>query len=229
VSIPRIIHAAWFGGNEKPDIIKYCMDSWARFLPDYQVQIWDETNFDVNICSYVRDAYKTKKWAYVSDYVRLWALSNYGGVYMDLDVEVVKPLDKFLHHKAFTGHETKELMLAATMGAEAHHPWISYLLGWYHNTLFNPNLLIPNTQIVTALSRSWVYQETYDFKYLHQGVVIYPADVFAPFNHQYMKPTPTEHTHCIHHFAGSWLEYRPELNYNVIDPIQVREVKHAHI
>lgn len=200
--IPQTIHYAWFGKNPKPPLIQRCIESWRRHLPAYSITEWNEDNFDVNTCPFTSLAYSSQKWAFLSDYVRLYALYHYGGIYLDADVEVIQPLDKFLRHRAFTGHETTELMLAATMGAEQQHPWIGMLLEYYHAARF---MLRPNTRVITELSKSWIERQNYGFTYLREGVVIYPVDVFTPFDHQRMTPMPTEHTHCIHHFAGSWL------------------------
>lgn len=203
--IPKIIHYCWFGGNEKPELVKKCIQSWEKHLPDYKIIQWDETNFDIECCQYVKDAYKHKKWAYITDYVRLWCIEKMGGIYLDADVQVTKSLDRFLKYRAFTGHETSELMLAAVMGAEPHHYWIAFLLDYYKTANFDPHNLTPNTQIVTALSRSLVERQKYGFTYLKHGVVIFPVTYFAGFDHQQMKPIVTEDTHALHHFAGTWL------------------------
>jgi mannosyltransferase OCH1-like enzyme len=203
--IPRVIHTCWFGRGPKPRIVESCMESWRDVLPDYRIQVWDESNMDVRGNAYARGAYNVKKWAFVTDYVRLRALFFEGGIYMDADVEVVRPLDRFLVHRAFTGHETPELMVAATMGAEKGHPWIRMLLAHYGKARFDAARPVPNTRTITALSRPWVDRELYGFRYLREGVVIYPVDVFAPYDHQRLAPLVTEHTHAIHHFAGTWL------------------------
>lgn len=203
--IPRILHYCWFGNNPKPDLVLKCMETWKKYLPDYEIIEWNETNFDINCCQYVKKAYETKKWAYITDYVRLFCLDKMGGNYVDADIQIIKPLDRFLQYRAYTGHETDELMLAAVMGAEPNHPWIKYLLNYYHTTTFNPNCLVPNTRIVTALSRQFIERQNYGFTYLRDGVVIFPVTYFAGFDHQQLKPILTEDTYSIHHFCGSWL------------------------
>ena len=100
--IPKIIHYCWFGRNSLPDDVKEYIATWKKYCPDYQIVEWNEDNFDVNSCDYVKEAYGAKKWAFVSDYVRLYALYTMGGVYMDTDVEVVKPLDGLLKYNAFS-------------------------------------------------------------------------------------------------------------------------------
>ena len=100
--IPKIIHYCWFGGNPLPELAEKCIESWKKYLPDYEIIRWDENNFDFNINDYVKEAYENKKWAFITDYVRLYAMYNYGGIYMDTDVEVLKSLDCFLIHPAFS-------------------------------------------------------------------------------------------------------------------------------
>lgn len=200
--IPKKIHTCWFGHRPKPPIIERCLATWRKILPDYEIVEWNEHNFDVNCCAYVREAYRSGKYAFVTDYVRLWALFNYGGIYMDADVEVLKPFDRFLHHRAFTGHETDDLMVTAVMGAEPGHPWIKVLLDHYAFANFDP---VPNTQVITQLCQPFIEKRLYGFKYLQNGVVIYPIDTFCGYNHQELKPIITENSYAVHHFAGTWL------------------------
>ncbi len=202
--IPRIIHTSWFGGAEMPDLAKACMDTWREQLPGYRIQVWDESNMDplAHGPAFVRDAYRARKWAFVTDWMRLRALYWEGGIYLDTDVQVLRRLDRFLTHRAFTGHEADRWMLSATMGAEPLHPWVKMLLDHYGTAAFSET---PNTQVVTRLSEGWVERKRDGYAYLRGGVVVYPTDFFTPFDHQALKPTPTDRTHTIHHFAGSWL------------------------
>ena len=103
--IPKIIHYCWFGGNPLPPLALECIASWRRFLPDYEIKQWDESNFDVNMIPYTAEAYKQKKYAFVSDYARFWIIFNYGGLYFDTDVEVIKPLDDIIGKGNFMGFE----------------------------------------------------------------------------------------------------------------------------
>ena len=107
-SIPKVIHYCWFGGNPLPEMALKCIESWKKFLPDYEIKEWNEKNFDLNICEYVKEAYQAKKWAFVSDYARFWILYHEGGVYFDTDVEVIKPFEDIIENGAFMGCEVTE-------------------------------------------------------------------------------------------------------------------------
>ena len=130
--IPKKIHYIWFGRGEKNDRIKHCIESWKKYLPDYEIVEWNEDNFDVNLNDFTRKAYEEKKWAYVSDAARLWVLYNEGGIYMDVDVEVYKPLDEFLNQEGFMGFEATHYLSTGTIGAEKGNPVIKYLLDFYN-------------------------------------------------------------------------------------------------
>ena len=200
--IPKVIHYCWFGGKPKPPLVKWCLQSWATILPDYEIKEWNESNFPVEENPYTKSAYENGKYAFVTDYVRLWALWKYGGIYMDADVEILQQLDKFLKHRAFTGHETEELMVTAIMGAQPGHEWIQMLINHYTTAKFG---VTPNTQTITELSKPFVQKHENGHRYLSGGVVIYPVETFCPYDHKNLIPIPTENSYAIHHFAGSWL------------------------
>ena len=116
--IPKIIHFCWFGNNPKTELAEKCIASWKKFLPDYELKEWNESNFDIDQHPFTREAYQAKKYAFVTDYVRLFVLKEYGGIYMDTDVEVIKNLDCFLQHNAFSGFETSEYVQTGIIGSE---------------------------------------------------------------------------------------------------------------
>ena len=130
--IPKKIHYVWFGRGEKNDRIKQCIESWKKYLPDYEIIEWNEDNFDINYNDFTKQAYEQKKWAYVSDVARLWVLYNYGGIYMDTDVEVYKPLNEFLNEEGFTGFECEHYPVTATLGASKGNPVIKLMLDYYN-------------------------------------------------------------------------------------------------
>ena len=130
--IPKIIHYCWFGGNPLSDLAQKCIDSWKKYCPDYEIKEWNESNFDLNSCDYVREAYQAKKWAFVTDYVRLYAMVTEGGIYMDTDVEVIRPLDSFLSNRAFSGFEDETNIPTGIMACEKGFPLFEELLEEYN-------------------------------------------------------------------------------------------------
>lgn len=130
--IPKKIHYIWFGKGEKNDRIKHCIESWKKYLPDYEIIEWNEDNFDVSFNDFTKKAYENKKWAYVSDVARFWILYNEGGIYLDTDVEVYKPIDEFLENSAFVGFEDTHYLSSATIGAEKGNPVMKMILDYYN-------------------------------------------------------------------------------------------------
>lgn len=134
--IPKIIHYCWFGGKPLPDLAKKCISSWKKYCPDYEIIEWNETNFDLYYNDYVKEAYESKKWAFITDVVRLYALVNFGGIYMDTDVEVLKSLDEFLDNEAFSGFEAKDRIPTGIMASEKGSAIMSELLSDYEGVHF---------------------------------------------------------------------------------------------
>ena len=136
--IPKVIHYCWFGGKELPKLAQKCIKSWEKNCPDYEIKRWDESNFDINLCPlYVRQAYENKKWAFVTDYVRLKIIYDNGGIYLDTDVEVRKSLDKFLEYNAFFGFENgKNVNTGSGFGAEKHSSIVERIMEQYKDISF---------------------------------------------------------------------------------------------
>lgn len=208
--IPKVIHYCWFGGNPLPPLAKRCIESWKKYCPDYKIIEWNEDNFDFNCNQYVHEAYQAKKWAFVSDYARLYVLKEYGGIYMDTDVELLKGIDTFLDHDAFSGFENHNSIPTAIMGAVKENSWINMLLGYYKDRHFikedGSYDLTTNVVTITNLTKE-VYnidlnnslQITYD------GTVFYPNDYFCPKDHETGKIAITTNTYSIHHYDSSWV------------------------
>jgi len=205
-SIPRIIHYCWFGENEKPDLVKKCISSWKAKLKDYLIIEWNENNFDINIHQFVKKAYDKKLYAFCNDWVRMWAMYHYGGISLDTDVEVLKPLDKFLEHKCFTGHETIDIPVCAIIGSIPGHPWIKKILDYYDDNDVELNYNTPNTQIIKKLSKNLLDYEANGYTYMRNNVVVYPQEVFAPYDHSKFITKPTKESYTVHHFQRSWLK-----------------------
>lgn len=206
--IPKVIHWCWFGRNPLPDDVKRYIASWKKYLPDYEIKCWNEGNFDVNSCEYVQEAYSKKKYAFVSDYVRLYALVNYGGIYMDSNVEVVKPLDPFLSHKAFSGFQDENTIPTGIIASEADFPLFRELLDDYKQRHFiNSNGSLNKTTNVDYITNSLLKKglELNNSFQIVDGLALYPSDVFCAKSLKNGKLFANENTFTIHHFAGSWL------------------------
>lgn len=203
--ISRKIHYCWFGKNKKSKLIKKCIKTWHDKLPGYEIIEWNESNFDINAVPYVLEAYQQKKWAFVTDYVRLWAIHNFGGIYLDTDVEVFQDLSLFLDDSFFTGFENyadKLSPVTAVMGAQAGHPLVQNLLSDYADLHFinkdgSLNLETNTRKITQSLIEKYGIDADQD---VHQsaadGINIYPSDYFC---------NRSGRSFAMHHFDGSWL------------------------
>lgn len=208
--IPKKIHYCWFGRGEKPELAVKCIESWKKHLPDYELKEWNEDNFHITQNQYVREAYENRKFAFVTDYVRLHAIYTEGGIYMDTDVEVLGNYDKFLHHHAFSGFETDGYVPTGMMAAEKGSVWAKDLLDQYQDRVFvlpdGSFDMTTNTKVITnyMISKGLILNNQYqDFPEL---CTMYPADFFCPKDHRTGMIRCTKNTVCIHHFAGSWLQ-----------------------
>lgn len=205
--IPKLIHYCWFGGNPLPELAERCIASWREFCPDYEIRRWDESNFDLNENDYIREAYENKKWAFITDYVRLKVLYEIGGIYMDTDVQVCKSLDRFLSHAAFSGFENDHQIPTGIMASEAGHPFFKEMLDYYTGRHFvrEDGTFDQTTNVVTITEigtrNGFIPNDT---KQTVCGMTFYPHDVFCPKSHATGEINRTKNTVCIHHFDGSW-------------------------
>ncbi len=217
--IPKIIHYCWFGGNPLPSEAQKCIDSWKRFLPDYKIKEWNESNFDINSNQYVKEAYKSRKFAYVTDYVRLYALAKEGGIYMDSDVEVLKSYNPFLHHVAFSGFENNNFVPTGMMASVAGGKWVTDLLEEYTNRTFIKSNgefdTTTNTVTITNYMRKAGLKQNNTFQDFPGLVTIYPSDFFCPKDHGTGIIKLTDNSVCIHHFACSWLPKSARIKHKI--------------
>lgn len=207
--IPKIIHYCWFGRGEKNPLIRRCMESWKRFLPDYQIIEWNEEKFDVNATTWTKQAYEAKKWAFVSDYVRLYAIYSEGGLYFDTDVEVLKPLDPLLDCNLLLGFESNDMITTAVMGAEQGNPTIEKVLCAYQKKPFilaDGSLdTTPNPYVLSEYIQKLGVQRT-GKEQSCPAYHIYPEIIFSPNNISRIWEKPSAKSYTIHHFDQSWMK-----------------------
>ena len=217
--IPKIVHYCWFGKGEMPELAEQCLASWQKHMPDWQIMAWTEANFDIDSAPlYVRQAYEAKKYAFVSDYIRLWALEQYGGVYMDTDVEVLKSFEPLMQDVAFIGLEESRAHLPGTcvMACEPHCKWVKDMLALYDGIEFvKPDGSLDLTTNVQRMGQAMCAaglnqpREEKPWKreqYISQwGLRVYTHDYFSPITSTRVM-RKTKNTYSIHHFMGSWTE-----------------------
>lgn len=212
--IPKVIHYCWFGGNPLPKLSQRCIASWKKYLPEYEIKEWNENNFDLSCCAYVKEAYEAKKWAFVSDYARFWILYHEGGLYFDTDVEIINPLDNIIEKGPFIGCEETHVSISGkNLGANpglglAAAPGLSLykeILNYYESIHFSCRNTVLETVVdhTTALLRKhgWVGNEQVEEV---NGVYIYPPEYFCPYSYLTGKWNITKHTVSIHHYAATW-------------------------
>lgn len=211
--IPRIIHYCWFGHNPLPDMAKKCIASWKKYCPDYDIKEWNESNFDVNCCAYVKEAYEAKKWAFVSDYARFKILYEQGGVYFDTDVELIRPLDEILTKGGFMGIEKHEKTVAVNPGlglAVAPGTGIYYeLMNAYHERHFKNEDGSLNLKTVVEYTTECLRKHGLkDENQIQEvaGIYVYPKEYFNPCDMDTGKIIITDKTVSIHHYAASWVD-----------------------
>ncbi|MBP5211142.1 MAG: glycosyl transferase [Bacteroidales bacterium] len=221
IMIPKVFHLCWLSGDPYPKQIKFCIDSWKKYNPDYEIVLWDTKRFDVNSTPWTAQAFKAGKYAFVADYIRLYAVYNYGGIYLDSDVEVIRSFDDVLHLPYFIGSETvPDSIEIAAFGAEKGNHWVKAGLDYYKDRNFiredgEMDLEVQPRIMSNIISEKfkWVFINSPEEVVPDEDkFCIFPCDWFSahPINSEgavYYKVT--ENTHSIHHYAGLWrdIEY----------------------
>ena len=200
-----------------PELALKCIESWHKYMPNYQYKLWNEDNFDVKSVPYVNEAYESRKYAFVTDYVRLYALYTEGGIYMDTDVEVLKPYDDLLSLSGFTGYEGSKYLppVTGTMASEAGNAWVKEQLESYRYAHF----ILPdgtmdtttNTTRISAIMKSGGFVQD-GKKQVYKDMHIFPVEYFCP-RQTTGEILMTEHTYCDHHFMGSWSESKGRFSF----------------
>jgi len=207
IVIPKIIHYFWFSGEKKTDLAEKCIESWKRTCPDYEIKEWNTDNYDVSVNAFVYEAYRQKKWAYVSDYARLDTVYKYGGIYLDLDVILYKCMDALLKHDFFIGFGPIRDIEAAAFGAKPRCRIVKEMLEIYENKKFDPNTSITLLQLQPVLLDRFFEKKGFQINGKYQEkdrITIYPRDVFSAKNWFTGEYELTDAAVGIHECAGGW-------------------------
>ena len=220
--IPKLIHYCWFGRGEKPKLAKKCIESWEKYCPDYQIIEWNEDNFDVNQYEYTKYMYEHKNYAFLSDFVRLKVVYENGGIYLDTDVEVIKPINEIIENGAFVGFENDAFVNSGLgFGAEKENKAIKLMLEEYNyftssfdakrGPLGCPDL---NTYglLKCGLTQNGGFQKL-------EEITVYPKDYFNPYDNVINKLNITENTYTIHWYSGSWISRKQKIRTFLLRPI----------
>lgn len=229
IQIPKVIHYCWFGGKSLPDDALKCIESWKKFCPDYEIVEWNESNTDLDCCDYVREAYQSKKWAFVSDYIRFKVLYAHGGVYFDTDVELIKPLDPIIEKGSFMGIESFPgdyvgndsyfcLNPGQGLAAEKGNEFYGEIITYYESIHFlredgTMNMDTVGMHVTGLLLKHGLKPEN-AFQTVC-SINIYPKDYFNPVNANSGRVELTDNTVSIHHYAGTWVSGKTKVRDSV--------------
>lgn len=217
--IPKTLHYCWFGDGPMSGIERRCMKSWSCILPDWEIIRWDESNFDVNACSFSKDAYEAGKWAFVSDYARFRILHEYGGVFLDTDVELLRPLDELCDRKAFVGFMQNRIFVnpGLVLASESRGRVLEEVIKRYENMKFavgkGRNSMPTSPRVMTAALEE-CYGLVCDGSYQElEGITVFPSECFDSLDSHTGELSITSQTYSIHHYSGTWLS--PAKKYRV--------------
>jgi len=227
-NIPQIIHYCWFGGNEKPDNIKYYIDGWKKILPKYEFMEWNESNFSIaDAPVYVQEAYKVRKFAFVSDYVRIKALKEYGGIYLDTDIEILRPFDEVLAGRemvlCFESDRSLETAFIACCKGNEHIAGFceTYRTRRFINEDGSYDMSVINEHFSKYMETVGVDLEDETYRLIEDGkIAIYPREYFAAFDIGNWHIKPTKNTYTIHHMNSSWSSKKKKVYFATIHFLQ---------
>lgn len=201
--IPKIIHYCWFGQNSKSVLAERCIASWKHYNPEYQIIEWNENNFDIHQHPFVEEAYQKRMWAFVSDFVRVKAVYEIGGFYLDTDMEVTRGFDDLLDHRVICGYELKGRPFSAFFAAQPSEPFIKEMYDHYLNQT-ELKVLSNTTMFSKLLIEKYGASKGDEFQELSNGVTLFPSHYFS---------LEVPRNYVIHHFEGSWLESKHQSTY----------------
>lgn len=203
--IPKIIHYIWIGNNEKPEKVKECIKSWKKYMSDYKIIEWNENNFNIGESNYALEAYKNKKWAFVSDYMRFKILYDFGGIYLDTDVEFLRKLPKeILDNNSFTGVEfSKKIAPGLIYGCCKHDKIAKYMIDQYERIKFDNKNIITVNEVITKYLKKFNFKEDNTFQII-EDLAIYPDDFFCGYDQDVNEIKITKNTITVHHYLGTW-------------------------
>ena len=223
--IPKIIHLCWLSDNDYPPKIKRCLKSWQKYLPEYKIMLWDTKRFNLDESIWVKQAFTKKKYAFAADYIRFYALYNYGGIYLDSDVEVLKNFDDLLQLPYFMGTEKAGTIEAAILGAEKGTEWIKICLDYYTDKTF----IKQDSSLDIRKLPEIMVEELEKFKPIHYldilemkniknmdfqtEILVMPNEYFSPKIFDSREVLITPRTYAIHHYQNSWFSHKAKIYY----------------
>lgn len=239
--IPKTIHYCWFGGNPLPELAKKCIASWKKYCPDYEIIEWNETNYDIAKCAYMKEAYQSQKWGFVPDYARFDIIYHHGGIYLDIDVELLRNIDHLLVNTAFMGFESQNFVNPGLIiGGEQGNEALKKIMHWYETHHFIKESgemdLTASPAIVSPILGEMGLRNEQSVQLLNGSLTIYPKDYFCPMDYYTGNLNITENTISIHHYYASWLtpnrkkwvQLRRRL-YKTVSPDIYKKIVESHL
>ena len=223
----KYIHYCWFGNQKLPKLAKKCIKSWKKYLPDYEIIEWNESNVDLNECAFIKEAYENKKWAFVADYARTKAIYEMGGIYFDTDMLITKNIDFLLDKETFLGVEDSMMVNAAVWGAKNPKSYLSKrVLDFYKSQEhFDINNIykISIPRIITKILNEFNFDPSInDVQVLHKDIYIYPRSYFYPLSFDFKNNIFDDNTCMIHYFDASWIPKYEQIETKLIRKIGVK-------